>query len=77
MAFRDCLFMEWDHKDSVLRISFRLIGTSASLKIARTYSIDSRVGFAPGRANSGRGGARRLDMPLYIYMAPHKRIPPR
>lgn len=65
-AFRLWRDMECDHAERVRRISFRLIGCSAARRMARTYSMDSRVGLAPGRAYSGEG-TRRVALIQYMY----------
>jgi hypothetical protein len=74
-ALRLCRAIEWDHAASERRMSFRLSGSSAFRRIARMYSIDSRVGFAPGRANSNLGARRSSDMG-YTYTWSHICVPP-
>jgi hypothetical protein len=51
------------------------MGSSACRRMARTYSIDSRVGLAPGRANSSSGGCVKTGIPVYVYVPSHIRYP--
>lgn len=68
-AFRLGRVVEWPQRARVARTRLRLIGPSDCCKTPRTYSIVSRVGFAPGLAYLSRGTFAACAIQDY-YMYP-------
>src|SRR3989442_3422375 len=69
-AFRLCSVVEWPQCPRVARSPLRLTGPLAFCSAARTYSIVSRVGFAPGFAYRGLGAFTSCAMAdtICIYL---------
>src|SRR5207245_11185787 len=65
-AFKLCRFVECPHSPRGARSLLPLTGPPAFCNAARTYSIVSRVGFAPGFAYLGGGAFRTCAMAVTI-----------
>src|SRR3990172_8892487 len=71
VAFRLCRVVECPQSARVERRWFRLTGPSADSRALRTYSIDSRVGFAPRFANMGLGAFTRPICRYVVHVFIH------
>src|SRR5881628_665812 len=70
-ALRLCRVVECPHFARIARSRLRLTGPSADSRAFCRYSIDSRVGFAPGFANIGLGAFTRPISRYVVHVSFH------